>query len=103
MTETTNTENTVDTNQVEISREERIKQYMQRMVNLFREQQTLNEDLKEIKDEMKDKGLDVSGISKAAKVVASYKTAKVEDDLRTLIKYTDLFEGETEDKQDSLD
>lgn len=92
--------NTTDTNEVEISREERIKQYMQRLVNLFREQQTLTEDVAELKSEMKEKGYDHGAIAKAAKVVASYKTAKVEDDLRTLIKYIDLYEGESQESSE---
>ena len=51
--------------------------FVNRLITLFREIQTLNEDVKSVKEEAKEEGYDVALLSKVAKAIADYKQEEI--------------------------
>ena len=67
-------ENTQDQNQVQGKTE---VQFIKQMISKMNEIALLNEDLKEIKDEAKDRGFDAALLAKVAKAESDRKTDEI--------------------------
>lgn len=76
MQEQDNVNNTQDPNQVQGKTD---LQFIEQMQNVYREIGTLEEDLKQIKDDAKERGYDPALLSKVAKATVNYKAQDIID------------------------
>lgn len=63
-----------------------IKADFEKLVNLFSEIETLNEDIKLIKESLKEENVDATLISKIAKAKAQDKTGKLQESTEELLE-----------------